>query len=565
MVRQLAAVLAALFLLSCGGARFAAPDREGFDDAVGDDPENAEVRFNAFERLRDNPVDPHRARVEELLAIPGFPASLAEEVVNAVHGSRPGKSWIDDLTPPERAELYRYDGLIILPKRRPTSLRERITADRLGASGRERIDSYSVCGGDDWRLLLRSRDFDLRRKATFYATGSVLSGAVRLHAGSFATDFGFGLVFGGGFGSDLLSGAYPFRGDRWIVGSTSFSERSLSGAAAELFVGKARAALVMGRPRIFGSKGFEFDGGPVLGGRFDARSGAWEAGAGAFPGAGASNRPIYSIDGRWKGAGVDIGLEIAGIGSGDPSCAWGASYRARRARLGLLFHAVPAGVCGAWGRINARPLAPSHSQRGIAASTEIEPLRRLHLRASLERYAKEDGFKEESKDALRVECERDGKTLSFKLSWSSRIDGTVRLIPYPGEGIPEEDSDDSFGLLSIVRMTDWLSGRISTRYAVGNGRMGLVVSPAVSVSLLSDGLKAECSYAVFRALEGKPLHYFSEPSLSGAVPWMIASGNGERAAFVFIYKFDVLSILSKAAVEAKRPPEVVLQAILDLH
>lgn len=233
-------------------------------------------------------------------------------------------------------------------------------------------------------------------------------------------------------------------------------------------------------------------------------------------------------------------------------------------RFGLLFHAVPAGVRGAWSRVNARLLAPAHSERGVAASGEITPLRRLHLRASLERYAGEDGFKEDRRDALRVECERDSKPLAFKLSWSSSIGGAARLIPYPTDEVPERDFDDSFGLLCRAAVAERLGVRISTRYAAGNGRRGIVFSPGVTLSLFSEGLKAECSFAVFRALEGKPLHYFSEPSLAGTMPWKIASGNGEMAAFLFIYKFNRLNVSLKVAVEAGARPEGALQAILGL-
>ncbi len=564
MVRYLVAMAAAaLAVVSCAGPRPAVPEL-GLDDRGPDDFESAEARYEAIERLVDNPIDPRRARVEDLLAIPEFPASLAESVVRAAGACRPGRRWTEELTPPERSRLYRYDGIVILPDRASVSLRERLTADRLDGRGRERIDSYTVSAGDCWRLLVRCRDFDARRKGAFYAGASVLSGIVSLHAGSLAPDFGFGLVFGGTGGPDLLSGAYPFGGDRWIAGSTSFSERVLSGVATEVYLGKARAAFLAGRPRVYGSRGFELTGDPVIGARLGARCGAWQAGAGALQGAAQGDRWVYSVDGKWTGAGLLLGLEAAGTRPADPACAWGGSYRTRRTRLGVLFHTVPAGVCGAWSGLNGRELSPSCAQRGIAASGEVALAGRCRLRGSFERYVKDDGFEQRGRDALRFECERDTKALSVRLSWSLRESVDEALVPCPGAEAARRSADNTYGLSCSGAPIGWLSVRMSARYAVGRAGKGVLFAPVVVASFLSDALRAECSFAMCRALDGRPIHYFAEPSLSGMMPWASAVGDSDRTAFIMICKLNKLSISSKVKLEDWGSPEGALQASLGL-
>jgi len=564
MVRRCAGCMLVLALLSCGNSRFAARDHGSSYESVDGERDDALAAFETLERLKDDPVDPRRASIEELLSIPGFPEPLARNVVRAIHGRRSGRSWVEDLTPPERAQLYCFEEFLRLPERSSTSVHLRVTEDGFGSEGPRRSDCRSALAGDCWKVLARSRDFDVDRQSSFYASTAFLAGALRFHAGGFVPDCGMGLVFGGGFNDYPLSDTRPMRGSRWITGSTSFYGRALWGGAVELWHRDLRAVFITGRPRTFKSDRFELDRQPVRGGCVSLNRGSLDAGLSAVRSEGAPCGAVCGINGRWNAGGLGVAFEVAGDGSGDPSCAWGVSYRGGKTRSAFFFHAIPPGMSGPFSRIDARQLAPAYSYHGVTAAGEREILRGIRVRASLEHYARSDGFGEDGRDVFRVECERGGGKLRVRLAWSSRTENGSRLIPCPGEGGADSDRDAGLGFLSAVKIGGGMTGKISSRYSEGIGHRGVVVSPSISLGLLSGRITLSGTFTAYRTFEGRQMHYFYEPSPEGAYPWIATSGNGNRGSFLMSFKYKGLGWLSKVVLQDGKPPEAAFQAALNI-
>lgn len=209
MVRRCAVCVLVLALLSCGNSRFAGRDLESSYESIDGERDDALGAFDTIERLKDDPIDPRRASMEELLSIPGFPEPLARNVVRAIHERGSGRRWVDDLTPPERAQLYRFEEFLRLPERSSTSGRFRITESGVGSESPRRSDIRSAVAGDCWKVLARSRGFDVNRQSSLYASTAILAGALRFHAGSLVPDCAMGLVFGGGFNAYSLSDTRP--------------------------------------------------------------------------------------------------------------------------------------------------------------------------------------------------------------------------------------------------------------------------------------------------------------------------------------------------------------------
>jgi hypothetical protein len=562
MVRKHAAWVVVLALVSCGTARFPTRSAETWYESLDGEREDALTAFETVERLKDDPLDPRRASVEELLTIPGFPEPLAGSVLRAVRRRRPGRSWVEDLTPPERAQLYRYREFILLPERPRTSLRGRVTDVGAGEGGIRRRDWRLNLSGDDCTVLVRSRDLDIAHKSAFYASVPAASGALRLHAGAFVSDLAMGLIFGGGFRAYALSDAYRLGASRWITGSTSFYERVLWGGAVEMWHRSVRAVLLSGNLRSFASDRFELDRHRVSGWRIGLRRGALEAGLGAIHGEAVSDGSRYSIDGRYRDGRLGVAFEIAYGGSGDPSSVCSFSYRSERARSALVLHAIPSGASGPSSKIDTRRLAPTSSYLGITAAGEVEIMAGIRTRASLEHYARSDGFEDDGKNVFRAECERTGKRVRLRVSWSSRMEHAYRLIPIPAE--PDDDIDHAgvLGGLCAARLARWTTGKISGRYALGNGSRGVLVSPSLSLVLFSGRVESDVTYTTFRTLEGTEKHYFYEPSLEGTYPWVTASGTGNRASFLITFRTNWLSLSSKVILEAGKSLEAQFQGAL---
>jgi len=572
MVRNLAFLLAACALASCGNTRClsggadAPPPFESGGDIVMQEVEDAspmELEFEGVERLKENPVDPAGASIETLLSIPGFPEELAGRVVAEAGERRLAKRWIERLTPPERSELYRYHDYLLLPEEHPVRLICRLTKDAISAQSGGREEGYLSCSAGGWKALWRSRRLAEGNGSAYYLSGSAFSGALRFHGGTFAPDFALGLVFGGSYQSYLFSRTYPFHNPRWIAGSTSFYAPAVYGAAAEFWRRKVRGALVAGRPRTYHSDHFELDGELLYGGRLALRLGGGEFGVSSFAGACPSGAAAYSIDGRWRSGALDLGFELASRGRGEPGVISALSYRVADTRCALSLHAIPSGMAGRFCGVNGGTLDGKRSHGGAAVVVEREIVSRVRVRAAIDRSIKTDGLDGRARHTTRAECEKKWRNALVKLSWSWSKDAREDIIPYPGAGSQALDRMTSIGLLSDFRIARGTNLRITIRGLGKNASTGLLLAPVLSMSLLSGRLRPAASLALYRAFRGKPVCCFYEPSLKGTYPWRVASADKERCAFIISYNINWLSVSSKAVLEMKMVPEFSFQAVID--
>jgi len=570
MVRILTRLWLALSIVSCGAARHPADGLEipGPRDGAGyemvqrgsEEPDLVRKEFEIAECLMENPVDPSGAGIETLLSIPGFPEELARSVVAAAGGGRPTKGWIERLTPRERQDLRCYRDYLKLDDSRPVRVTCRLTEGMLSLPGRERSDGYLALSTEGWKALCRGKRTDNAVGAiSYYLSGSAFSGAVRLHGGSFVPDFALGLVFGGSGGSSLSSSAFPFRSPRRIVGTTSFFLQTLHGGAAEIRYRNVYGAIFGGWPVTYGSNGPETGERMVSGARIEARRDGAEIGFSGSTGISESGRYICAVDGRWRSDRMNAGLEVGFDRSGEPSLLSGFSYRVPRTRAALFLYIVSPGAAGVFGSVNGRTPGRTSSIGGATAVAEREVFRRIHAKASIDRYERADGFHETVRQTTRFECERRGRRSLLRLTWINAGDERRDVVPYPPEGEGRLESSHSLGLHSEWRIARKTSiGVALKRIEEGDG-LGWLVSPVLRANLLSARLRVTASIAAYRTAFGHPVCYFYEPSLAGSFPLRLVSRDTERGALLIGFFIKKLGFLFHAALEGERVPEISLQ------
>lgn len=574
MVRYLFLVLAALSIASCGvpGRVPRGPD-EPAPEAFGDsgtlmgpveDPDLAREDFDGRERLADNPIDPSSAGVEALVSIPGFPENLARSVVAAARKRRVEGAWLARLTPEEREELYRYRDYLILPSPHPFHMSCRLTESGFssGAGGvKEGYVSVSALG---WKALWRGKLSETGGGAAYYLSGSLFADALRLHAGTFVPDYALGLAFGGSSQVNVLSTAHPFHAPRGIAGSTSFYSPSVVGVGAELRFRRIRGAAFAGRQRIYKSDHFEEEEGTVFGGRVEWHGGIAVIGASGSTPASGSGRSICAIDAHLASDRTKLGFELGSRASGEPALLSALSCKLGRSHAALFLYSVPPGVRGRFGMVNGRTPGASNSAHGVTAALEGEILPRFQARAAVDRYSRTDGLDERERCSVRVECEREWKRIMLRLAWVSTDTDHRDVVPYPGPLAGERSESSSLGVVSDLRIGREATLGVTLREVHDGDGAGYLVQPAARASLFGGHLKASVSLAHYRALKGKALCYFYEPSLKGSYPWRAASRDTERAALLITLIIKKLDVSFHAVLDAERPPEISLQGALAL-
>ncbi len=574
MVRNLFLVWAALSIASCGvpgriSRGPAGPAPEAFGDSgtlVGpiEDPDLAMEDFDGRERLADNPIDPSRAGIETLVSIPGFPEELARSVVAAARGRRVEGAWLARLTREEREELYRYREYLILPSRHPFHMTCRLTESGFSTEAGGVKEGYVSVSAGGWKALWRGKLSETGGGTACYISESLFADALRLHVGTFVPDYCLGLVFGGSSQVYALSPAYPFHSPRGIAGSTSFYSPAALGVGAELRFRQIRGAAFAGRSRVYRSDHFEEGEGTVFGGRveWEARSAVF--GASRSTAASGSGGSIYAIDARLVSDRTKLGFELGSRGVGEPAllsalhCGLGRSYAA------LFLYSVPPGMRGIFGKVNGRTPGASNSAHGVTAAVEGEILPRLHVTAAVDRYSRTDGLDEREKRSVRVECERKWKRINLRLTWVSTDDDHRDMVPFPGVLTEERSESNSLGVVSDIRIRRQTSLGVTLREVQDGDGAGYLVQPVARTSLFGGRLKASASLAHYRAVKGKAVCYFYEPSLKGSYPWRVASRDTERATLLIAFIINKLDVSFHAALDAERPPEVSLQAALAL-
>jgi len=568
MVRMTLIGMAALQVLSCGCGYFASGHASG-DDSARTKPLESPARdmdefeltrdeFEGLERLSDNPADSRDAGLDELLSIPGFPERLGHRVV-AEKGARGGWSWLKGLTPPELEELYRFRDYLLLPERGRPRLDARVTGDGLSGGEARRADCALAFSWDDRTARWRGRCGEERVSAWYLSCGT-LSRAVRIHAGSFVPGFGMGLTSGGSFSSYLFSGTYPFHGSRRILGSVSFYGQSILGGAGELWHRRMRGVLYAGRMREYRSGRFELAEDWAWGGRLELPLGSWEIGISSVSEAAGVSRGVQTFDARWRSDETNLGFELGARASGEPAFLCGFSHRAGGTRAALLISSIPQGVAGAFGGVNGRSLGSSLSLNGATAVVERVFPSRIRVRTAVERFNRNDGFEERSRDALRVEAQRQWRGASLKLAWTSSVAGRGRRIPFPADVTPVRDETAALSLHSTLELSKEITFKVVLRGLRENNESGLFCAPALHARLFSGRLTVALSCAVLRAFEGAPACYFYEPSPKGIYPWLRAPTGAGRLASVITYNINKLNVSLKVALEEDAPPDCILQA-----
>ncbi|MCX5753187.1 MAG: hypothetical protein NTW97_06010 [Candidatus Krumholzibacteria bacterium] len=441
----------------------------------------------------------------------------------------------------------------------------RLTEGMISLPGKERTDGYLALSAERWKALCRGRRMDGAADAiSWYLSGGAFSGAVRLHAGRFVPDFALGLLFGGSGGSSLSSSAFPFRSPRRIAGTTSFFLQTLYGAGGEVRCGGVYAAFFEGRPVTYEPNGTEAGERRISGARIEVRRSGAEIGISGSTGASESGRYVCGIDGRWRSDRMHAGLEIGFDRSGEPGVLSGFSYRVPGTRAALLLYAVPPGAAGVFGSVNGRTPGLTSSIGGAAVAAEREVFRRIRARASIDRYGRFDGFHETVRQSTRLECERRGRRNLLRLTWIRAGDARRDVVPYPPADQSGLVASHSLGLLSEFRIDGKTRiGVVLKRIEEADG-LGWLVAPVLRADLLSTRLRVTASFAAYRTVFGRPVCYFSEPSLRGSFPLCIVSRNTDRGALLIGFVFKQLDLFLHAALEDGGVPKISLQASADL-
>ena len=566
--------VAALSIASCSapwrvsrgpdGPASEALEASGMLEETIEDPDLAREDFDGRERLADNPIDPSRAGVETLLAIPDFPEELARSVVAAARGRRGKGAWLARLTPEEREELYRYREYLILPSRHPFHLSCRLTDSRLSTGDREVREGYVSASARGWKALWRGRSSETGGGAAYYLSGSLLADALRLHAGTFVPDYALGLVFGGSSQVHVLSTAYPFRSTRGIVGSTSFYSPAALGLGAELRLRCLHGAAFTGRPRVYKSDHFEEEEGTVFGGRVEWEARSAVLGASASTAASGSEGSIYGIDGRLTVDRTRFGFELGSRASGEPALLSTLSCELGRSHTALFLYSVPPGMRGRFGKVNGRTPAVASAAHGVTAALERDLLPRLQARAAVDRYCRTDGLDERERYSVRFECESKLKRVTLRLTWVSSDDGHRDVVPYPGAPAGDRSESSSLGLVSDIRIGRWARIALTLREVRDEDGTGYLMQPAARMSLFEGRLRGSVSLAHYSATRGGAVCYFYEPSLKGSYPWRAASGDTDRAVLLIVCIINKLDMSFHMALDGERSPEVSVQAALAL-
>jgi hypothetical protein len=437
----------------------------------------------------------------------------------------------------------------------------RLTEGAIAAGGTERSDAYVAIDAGRWKALCRARRTDGTADAvSYYVSGSSASGSVRLHGGSFVPGFALGLVFGGSGGPSLSSGAFPFGTPRRIAGTTSHFLQSLYGVAAEISRWNAYAAVFHGRPVECGANGPEKGERTVSGARFEARLGGLDTGLSCSSGMSDGPGCVVAIDGRWSSDRMNAGFEMGTGGSDAPSLLTGFSCKVGRTRIALLLYAVSPEAAGFFGSVNGRTPGKIASLDGAAAVAERVFSRRVRARVSIDRYARRDGSHETERRTTRFECERRGRRMLVRLSWTGVSSVRRAVVPYPsvGEAAPEVSS--TLGLspeLRIGRGTE--IGAALKRVEEPDG-LGWLLAPVVRVRLFSGRLRATASLAAYRTKRGRPLCYVYQPSLQGSFPVRAVSRNADMVVLLIELYINKLRVSCHVLNEGRGKPEISLQA-----
>ncbi len=544
-VGLLICLVPALAAASCGAAG-CPPGRiggAGGTDSAGAGPAPAAVspeptinEREIIEYLRENPGDPSRAGLEQLLSTQAF----SED--------------------PERRRDYRPAG-----DSRSAGAFFRFTHGMISSSGAGRSDAYLAAEAGGWQALCRARKTESGGSAaSWYVVGETPSGAVRLHAGALVPDYALGLVFGGSGGSSLSSGSFPFHAARRIAGRTSFFGQSLRGGAVEVRGGGVYAALFCGRPVTYGSDGPESAATASAGARIEGRRGRAEAGLSVSSGGGESGSRIVAVDGRWRSDEMNAGFEAGVSGSREPALLSAFSAGIANTRAGLFFYIVPAGAAGAFGSLIGRAPGNVTSLTGAAVAFERAFRERTRMRASFDRCERANGSQSTARQTARVEIERRGGSGLLRVVWSGAADERRNNVPYPAPAPTRLNVSRLLGVQGEWRPSARAGLGIALKRIDEDDGLGWLVAPVLRAHLLSERLRVTASVARYGTIFGNPVCYLYEPSLQGSFPLRVVSRDAVMGAMVIGLYISKLNVFARVAVERGRGADLSLQAVARL-
>lgn len=558
-MRSSAAVILAFFVVSC--AAYTSDDKR----PMVDDPyEETGDEFDLVESLRENPIDPCRAELEDLLSIPGFPRRLAMRVIE-VTGDRSGRrGWIKRLTPPERHAVYSHREFLVLPDRPSTRFSSWLLGERLESHDPERKDGFFSCLGDGWRAFGRGKISPQGRAVSFNVSGSVFSGALSLCGGDFLPDFAMGLLFSGCSGLYPFSNGYPFRSRRWIVQKTSFYGNSLRGFAGEFWRGPLRAALFAGRPWVYDSGCISADDRRVCGGRIGFNVHGSVIGATFSRDPSYRNGYFFAADGKWRMEKLLIGGELACQGWDRFAGVWGMSFKGRVYEAGILSYSMPFGFGTGFSGLADGAVGDCLFRRGFSIVLRRRIRRRAEVRSAFERAVSQDDFKAKCRDITRVEVVNRWKGVSLKLAWQLKRYDHFDAIPYPGGDPPSYSNAHNFNVLLTWKFLNSYRLRASIRCPLGEETSGCLLAPSFSFPFFSDSIRATAAVYRYHPIKGMPVFYFYEPSFKGRYPWRSVRGGGLRGILLVETSARWFRFLWKVSAESGKGLETGLQVSVDL-
>lgn len=553
-MRIVCGTLTGLMFLSCAGA--------GIDDeclGVNDIhryEETAMENYETVRRLEENPLDPKRATREMLLSIPGFPPRLARRVIRARDRNRSGTRWLKLLTPAEREALYRFERFLILPERRPTRVRARITHDRIGVEGSERTDTFLSMENELWRLRLRGRRGEQGEVLSPYISRMVFSSSSNLCLGDFIPDFAMGLLFNGSPYYYPFSSGFPLRGRRWIVAAPSLYYEALRGCAVEVWRGRLRGMFFGGHPRTYNGRSIDIEGRRIWGGRLHAVAGSCEAGItlrrDELDGAGG----FCALDGRWRRGDVHAAVELAAAGRDTGAGTWGVSLRGDRVDVGVVAYRVPFGFGSGFAAVPGGAIGASSWQRGCAAVVSGTVRRRSVVRTSYERYVSGDAAHRREREIVRTQFEARWKPVSLRLSYRWRFSRTDPGIPYPADEPVSSSESEGGHVLFIGRRGATAQVRLSARFTSEERGTGYLVSSLTRFGLLRRRVRCTLACCLYRIVSGEPILYAYEPVLEGSYPWVSVRGNGWRGTMLIEVRWGGLAVSGRALMGAALDAEM---------
>ncbi len=521
-------VMAAFLCAACSSVRRSPRRGLEMDAGACEHLEGGATRFEMLSDLRDNPIDPLHADMDELLSIPGFPPNLAERVVLTRRARRGRGDWTHNLSPPEREALYGFCEYLSLPDREPLRAGAVMRIEGPGTDGTTGRDMSLSAAGEGWRASARRRDRRSADLLSFYASKRLCSGAVTLHAGDFVPDLALGVVCRGYSGTYPFSSGYPIGNPRWLIGRTGFYGVKLRGAACEIWVRRARFLLFSARtvesPAVRADcRGSCFRGGRVELGIRDLTAGVTFAGSDRRCSGG-----TVSVDGRLSRGAVTCACEFAADRRYRPGGAWGVRYGPGPVEAGLLVYVFPFGLRSGLGGIAGRTLRPGSSQSGFVLSFRRSLLKGLMVRTACERSVLDDGFDRSRSTGWRVELHARWRKVRIAGSWSTRNRMRDAVIPFPPAAAGTCERTRRFRLRCMWKWCGLLNIRGELSIPGGDSGGGCLASPSAETRLLSGRLRLRAGTSLFLTHGGSPVFYCYEPGFPGMYSWKSVRGTGWR-------------------------------------